>query len=154
MEVHTLFTVKSAVLEVQSVTFQLPTGFQLLQEHEEFVDPTLLLSAPEGDYTVTLSLSHSQLPSELELLDIFSEGGYMLLSPVEQITCGALSGHCAAYLSGQQGCWEVRLTIAITPLYSNFTLNSILLLSLCGMILQLIFCFPASHAKCRKGPRT
>lgn len=106
-----MFTVKSAVLEVQSVTFQLPTGFQLLQEHEEFVDPTLLLSAPEGDYTVTLSLSHSQLPSELELLDIFSEGGYMLLSPVEQITCGALSGHCAAYLSGQQGCWEVRLDL-------------------------------------------
>lgn len=115
MEVHTLFTVKSAVLEVQSVTFQLPTGFQLLQEHEEFVDPTLLLSAPEGDYTVTLSLSHSQLPSELELLDIFSEGGYMLLSPVEQITCGALSGHCAAYLSGQQGCWEVRLDLPTIP---------------------------------------
>ena len=115
MEVHTLFTVKSAVLEVQSVTFQLPTGFQLLQEHEEFVDPTLLLSAPEGDYTVTLSLRHSQLPSELELLDIFSEGGYMLLSPVEQITCGALSGHCAAYLSGQQGCWEVRLDLPTIP---------------------------------------
>ena len=115
MEVHTLFTVKSAVLEVQSVTFQLPTGFQLLQEHEEFVDPTLLLSAPEGDYTVTLSLSHSQLPSELELLDIFSEGGYMLLSPVEQITCGALSGHCAAYLSGQQGCWDVRLDLPTIP---------------------------------------
>lgn len=115
MEVHTLFTVKSAVLEVQSVSFQLPTGFQLLQEHEEFVDPTLLLSAPEGDYTVTLSLSHSQLPSELELLDIFSEGGYMLLSPVEQITCGALSGHCAAYLSGQQGCWEVRLDLPTIP---------------------------------------
>ena len=115
MEVHTLFTVKSAVLEVQSVTFQLPTGFQLLQEHEEFVDPTLLLSAPEGDYTVTLSLSHSQLASELELLDIFSEGGYMLLSPVEQITCGALSGHCAAYLSGQQGCWEVRLDLPTIP---------------------------------------
>lgn len=115
MEVHTLFTVKSAVLEVQSVTFQLPTGFQLLQEHEEFIDPTLLLSAPEGDYTVTLSLSHSQLPSELELLDIFSEGGYMLLSPVEQITCGALSGHCAAYLSGQQGCWEVRLDLPTIP---------------------------------------
>lgn len=110
-----MFTVKSAVLEVQSVTFQLPTGFQLLQEHEEFVDPTLLLSAPEGDYTVTLSLSHSQLPSELELLDIFSEGGYMLLSPVEQITCGALSGHCAAYLSGQQGCWEVRLDLPTIP---------------------------------------
>ena len=115
MEVHTLFTVKSAVLEVQSVTFQLPTGFQLLQEHEEFVDPTLLLSAPEGDYTVILSLSHSQLPSELELLDIFSEGGYMLLSPVEQITCGALSGHCAAYLSGRQGCWEVRLDLPTIP---------------------------------------
>ena len=110
-----MFTVKSAVLEVQSVTFQLPTGFQLLQEHEEFVDPTLLLSAPEGDYTVTLSLSHSQLPSELELLDIFSEGGYMLLSPVEQITCGALSGQCAAYLSGQQGCWEVRLDLPTIP---------------------------------------
>ena len=110
-----MFTVKSAVLEVQSVTFQLRTGFQLLQEHEEFVDPTLLLSAPEGDYTVTLSLSHSQLPSELELLDIFSEGGYMLLSPVEQITCGALSGHCAAYLSGQQGCWEVRLDLPTIP---------------------------------------
>ena len=110
-----MFTVKSAVLEVQSVTFQLPTGFQLLQQHEEFVDPTLLLSAPEGDYTVTLSLSHSQLPSELELLDIFSEGGYMLLSPVEQITCGALSGHCAAYLSGQQGCWEVRLDLPTIP---------------------------------------
>ena len=110
-----MFTVKSAVLEVQSVSFQLPTGFQLLQEHEEFVDPTLLLSAPEGDYTVTLSLSHSQLPSELELLDIFSEGGYMLLSPVEQITCGALSGHCAAYLSGQQGCWEVRLDLPTIP---------------------------------------
>ena len=110
-----MFTVKSAVLEVQSVTFQLPTGFQLLQEHEEFVDPTLLLSAPEGDYTVTLSLSDSQLPSELELLDIFSEGGYMLLSPVEQITCGALSGHCAAYLSGQQGCWEVRLDLPTIP---------------------------------------
>ena len=110
-----MFTVKSAVLEVQSVTFQLPTGFQLLQEHEEFVDPTLLLSAPEGDYTVILSLSHSQLPSELELLDIFSEGGYMLLSPVEQITCGALSGHCAAYLSGRQGCWEVRLDLPTIP---------------------------------------
>ena len=110
-----MFTVKSAVLEVQSVSFQLPTGFQLLQEHEEFVDPTLLLSAPEGDYTVTLSLSHSQLPSELELLDIFSEGGYMLLSPVEQITCGALSGHCAASLSGQQGCWEVRLDLPTIP---------------------------------------
>ena len=110
-----MFTVKSAVLEVQSVTFQLPTGFQLLQEHEEFVDPTLLLSAPEGDYTVTLSLSHSQLPSELELLDIFSEGVYILLSPVEQITCGALSGHCAAYLSGQQGCWEVRLDLPTIP---------------------------------------
>ena len=110
-----MFTVKSAVLEVQSGTFQLPTGFQLLQEHEEFVDPTLLLSAPEGDYTVTLRLSHSQLPSELELLDIFSEGGYMLLSPVEQITCGALSGHCAAYLSGQQGCWEVRLDLPTIP---------------------------------------
>ena len=39
----------------------------------------------------------------------------MLLSPVEQITCGALSGHCAAYLSGQQGCWEVRLDLPTIP---------------------------------------
>lgn len=110
-----MFTVKSAVLEAQAVTFRLPAGFQLLQRQEETVDPSLMLSAPNGRYTVTLSLSRSKLSSEQELLDIFSEGGYMLLSPVEPITCGALSGHCAAYLSGKQGCWEVRLDLPTIP---------------------------------------
>lgn len=106
-----MFTVKSAMLEACSVTFQIPAGFQLLQTWEEFVDPTLVLLAPKNLCTVTLSLSHSQRPSKDELLDIFSEGGYMLLSPVEPITCGALSGYCAAYLSGKYGYWEVRLDI-------------------------------------------
>ena len=110
-EVYVMFTVKSAMLEVCPVTFQIPTGFQLLQTREEFVDPTLFLLAPENLCTVALSLSRSQRPSKEELLDIFSEGGYMLLSPVEPIVCGALSGHCAAYLSGKYGYWEVRLDI-------------------------------------------
>lgn len=110
-----MFTIKSAVIEAQSVTFQLPAGFQLFQVQEESVDPTVSILPPGGSYVVTLSLNHSQLSSEQEFLDIFSEGGYMLLSPIEPITCGALTGHCAAYLSGKEGCWEVRLNLPASP---------------------------------------
>lgn len=110
-----MFTVKSNAVEAQSVTFQLPAGFQTRPGPAEAVDPTLLLLPPEGDYTVTVSLNFSQLPSDQELLDIFSEGGYMVLSSVEPISCGVLTGHCAAYLSGKQGCWEVRLDLPTTP---------------------------------------
>ena len=106
-----MFTVKSTVVEAQSVTFQLPAGFQMRQGPAESVDPTLLLLPPEDGYTVTVSLNLSQLPSDQELSDIFSEGGYMVLSPIEPISCGILTGHCAAYLSGKQGCWEVRLDL-------------------------------------------
>ena len=47
----------------------------------------------------------------MELRDIFSEGGYQLLTSIAPFAQNDISGHSAAYLSGMQGYWELRLDI-------------------------------------------
>ena len=106
-----MFTVKSAVLQAQSVTFQLPHGFTLLESQEPHVNPTLELRAPDGSYQITVSLDRSEQTSERELHSILSEGGYTVLSPIAPFAQNDLSGHSAAYLSGRRGYWELRVDL-------------------------------------------
>ena len=106
-----MFTVKSAALQAQSVTFQLPPGFTLLEAQEPHVNPTLELCAPDGSYQVTISLDRSERTSDHELRSILSEGGYTVLSPITPFQQNGLSGHSAAYLSGRRGYWELRVDL-------------------------------------------
>ena len=40
-----------------------------------------------------------------------SEGGYSVLRPITPFRQNGLSGHSAAYLSGKQGYWELRVDL-------------------------------------------
>lgn len=106
-----MFIVKSAVLQAHSVTFQLPTGFVLLESQEPHVNSTLTLRAPDGSYLISISADRSARPSGDELRSILSEGGYHILSPIVPFVQNGLSGHSAAYLSGRRGYWELRLDL-------------------------------------------
>lgn len=106
-----MFAVKSAVIQADSVTIQLPSGFSLLEAQEPHVNPTLELQAPDGSYTVTISLDRSRKPSAGELRSILSEGCYRILQPIAPVQCGPLSGHRVVYLSGKRGCCEIRLDL-------------------------------------------
>ena len=106
-----MFTVKSAVLQAQSVTFQLPHGFTLLDSQEPHVNSTLELRSPDGSYQIIISLDHSAQSSGDELRSILSEGGYSVLRPITPFRQNGLSGHSAAYLSGKLGYWELRVDL-------------------------------------------
>lgn len=106
-----MFTINSAVIEAQSVSFQIPTGFTLLEPEEPHVNSTLALRAPDGSYSIIISQDRSARSSADELRSILSEGGYSVLSPISPFTQNGISGHSAAYLSGKVGYWELRLDI-------------------------------------------
>lgn len=109
-----MFTINSAVIEAQSVSFQIPTGFTLLEPEEPHVNSTLALRAPDGSYSIIISQDRSERTSADELRSILSEGGYSVLSPISPFTQNGISGHSAAYLSGKGGYWELRLDIPNT----------------------------------------
>ena len=106
-----MFTINSAVIEAQSVSFQIPTGFTLLEPEEPHVNSTLALRAPDGSYSIIISQDRSARSSADELRSILSEGGYSVLSPISPFTQNGISGHSAAYLSGKGGYWELRLDV-------------------------------------------
>ena len=91
-----MFEIESARITAAGVSFQLPTGFVVLEAQEPHVNSTLELRAPDGSYQIIISLDRSTSSSGDELRSILSEG---------------LSGHSAAYLSGKQGYWELRLDL-------------------------------------------
>lgn len=106
-----MFLTESVTLSTCGIQFQLPPHFTILSPQELTVDSQLILQSPAEDYTILLSLTHSELPSGLELQDIFAEGGYQLLTPITPFQQNGLSGHSAAYLSGKRGYWELRLNL-------------------------------------------
>lgn len=106
-----MFLTESVTLSTCGIQFQLPPHFTILSPQELTVDSQLILQSPAEDYTILLSLTHSELPSRLELQDIFAEGGYQLLTPIAPFARNQLCGHSAAYLSGKQGYWELRLNL-------------------------------------------
>lgn len=106
-----MFLTESVTLSTCGIQFQLPPHFTILSPQELTVDSQLILQSPAEDYTILLSLTHSELPSGLELQDIFAEGGYQLLTPITPFRQNGLSGHSAAYLSGKRGYWELRLNL-------------------------------------------
>lgn len=106
-----MFRVESARISAAGLSFQLPTGFVLLESEEPHVNSTLALRAPDGSYCIALSLDHSARPSASELRSILSEGGYSVLRPITPFRQNGLSGHSAAYLSGKRGYWELRLNL-------------------------------------------
>ena len=106
-----MFLTESVTLSTCGIQFQLPPHFTILSPQELTVDSQLILQSPAEDYTILLSLTHSELPSGLELQDIFAEGGYQLLTPITPFRQNGLSGHSAAYLSGKRGYWELRLDL-------------------------------------------
>ncbi len=109
-----MFLTESVTLSTCGIQFQLSPHFTILSPQELTVDSQLILQSPAEDYTILLSLTHSELPSGLELQDIFAEGGYQLLTPIAPFARNQLCGHSAAYLSGKQGYWELRLDIPNT----------------------------------------
>ncbi len=106
-----MFEIESAHISAAGLSFQLPHGFTLLESQEPHVNPTLELRAPDGSYQITVSLDRSEHTSEPELRSILSEGGYTVLSPIAPFRQNGLSGHSAAYLSGRQGYWELRVDL-------------------------------------------
>lgn len=106
-----MFTINSAVIEAQSVSFQIPTGFTFLEPEEPHVNSTLALRAPDGSYSIIISQDRSASSSADELRSILSEGGYSVLTPISPFTQNGISGHSAAYLSGKGGYWELRLDL-------------------------------------------
>ncbi len=106
-----MFEIESARITAAGVSFQLPTGFLLLESQEPHVNPTLELRAPDGSYLISISTDRSAKPSGDELHSILSEGGYHVLSPITPYSQNGLSGHSAAYLSGRRGYWELRIDL-------------------------------------------
>ena len=100
-----MFRVESARITAAGVSFQLPTGFVVLEAQEPHVNSTLELRAPDGSYQIIISLDRSVHSSGDELRSILSEGGYSVLRPITPFRQNGLSGHSAAYLSGKQGYW-------------------------------------------------
>ena len=107
-----MFRVESARITAAGVSFQLPTGFTLLESQEPHVNSTLALRAPDGSYQIIISLDHSAQSSGDELRSILSEGGYSVLRPITPFRQNGLSGHSAAYLSGKRGYWELRVDVS------------------------------------------
>ena len=62
-----MFRVESARITAAGVSFQLPTGFTLLESQEPHVNSTLALRAPDGSYQIIISLDHSAQSSGDEL---------------------------------------------------------------------------------------
>ena len=106
-----MFEIETARISAAGLSFQLPTGFVLLESEEPHVNSTLALRAPDGSYCIALSLDHSARPSASELRSILSEGAYSVLRPITPFRQNGLSGHSAAYLSGKRGYWELRLDL-------------------------------------------
>ena len=106
-----MFEIESARITAAGVSFQLPTGFTLLESQEPHVNSTLALRAPDGGYQLIVSLDHSAQSSGDELRSILSEGGYSVLRPITPFCQNGLSGHSAAYLSGKRGYWELRVDL-------------------------------------------
>ena len=106
-----MFEIESARITAAGVSFQLPTGFVVLEAQEPHVNSTLALRAPDGSYQIIISLDHSAQSSGDELRSILSEGGYSVLRPITPFRQNGLSGHSAAYLSGKRGYWELRLDL-------------------------------------------
>ena len=121
-----MFLTESVTLSACGIRFQLPPHFTICAPQELTVDPQINLEDSSGSYLITLSLTHSALPSDLELRDIFSEGGYQLLTSIVPFAQNGISGHSAAYLSGKQGYWELRLDIPTAVPNSN-TPNTLLI---------------------------
>ena len=105
-----MFEIESARITA-GVSFQLPTGFVVLEAQEPHVNSPLELRAPDGSYQIIISLDRSVHSSGDELRSILSEGGYSVLRPITSFRQNGLSGHSAAYLSGKQGYWELRVDI-------------------------------------------
>lgn len=106
-----MFEIESARITAAGVSFQLPTGFVVLEAQEPHVNSTLALRAPDGSYQIIVSLDHSAQSSGDELRSILSEGGYSVLRPITPFRQNGLSGHSAAYLSGKRGYWELRVDL-------------------------------------------
>ena len=106
-----MFRVESARITAAGVSFQLPTGFVVLEAQEPHVNSPLELRAPDGSYQIIISLDRSVHSSGDELRSILSEGGYSVLRPITSFRQNGLSGHSAAYLSGKQGYWELRVDL-------------------------------------------
>ena len=106
-----MFEIESARITAAGVSFQLPTGFVVLEAQEPHVNSTLELRAPDGSYQIIISLDHSAQSSGDELRSILSEGGYSVLRPITPFRQNGLSGHSAAYLSGKRGYWELRVDL-------------------------------------------
>ncbi len=106
-----MFRVESARISAAGVSFQLPTGFVILETQEPHVNSTLELRAPNGSYQIIISMDHSAQSSGDELRSILSEGGYTVLSPIAPFQQNGLSGHSTAYLSGKRGYWELRMDL-------------------------------------------
>lgn len=106
-----MFRVESARITAAGVSFQLPTGFVVLEAQEPHVNSTLELRAPDGSYQIIISLDRSVHSSGDELRSILSEGGYSVLRPITPFRQNGLSGHSAAHLSGKQGYWELRVDL-------------------------------------------
>lgn len=106
-----MFEIESARITAAGVSFQLPTGFVVLEAQEPHVNSTLALRAPDGSYQIIISLDHSAQSSGDELRSILSEGGYSVLRPITSFRQNGLSGHSAAYLSGKRGYWELRVDL-------------------------------------------
>lgn len=106
-----MFEIEAARITAAGVSFQLPSGFALLEAQEPHVNSTLEIQSPDSSYTVAISLDLSTKASAGELRSILSEGCYRILQPISPIQCGSLHGHQVTYLSGKRGCCEIRLDL-------------------------------------------
>ena len=106
-----MFEIEAARITAAGVSFQLPSGFALLEAQEPHVNTTLEVQAPDSSYTVSISLDLSAKASAGELRSILSEGCYRILQPISPIQCGPFQGHQVIYLSGKRGCCEIRLDL-------------------------------------------
>lgn len=106
-----MFEIEAARITAAGVSFQLPSGFALLEAQEPHVNTTLEIQSPDSSYAISISLDRSAKASEGELRSILSEGCYRILHPISPIQCGLLHGHQVTYLSGKRGCCEIRLDL-------------------------------------------
>ena len=86
-----MFRVESARITAAGVSFQLPTGFVVLEAQEPQVNSTLELRAPDGSYPIISSLDRS-VPSRAFNLFPTNKNGCTAVSQYihfsfRQITC-------------------------------------------------------------------
>ena len=67
-----MFEIESARITAAGVSFQLSTGFLVLEAQEPHVNSTLELRAPDGSYQIIISLDRSVHSSGNELRSILS----------------------------------------------------------------------------------